>query len=98
MHNRQGRCEVVRYLIKHGADVNTRNKAHQTPLILAAHHGDVEANEALMDAGAELEAADGNGWTALTWASYREHDHTASILLSRGADITKRLIWMDFLT
>jgi ankyrin repeat protein len=89
---------VVRYLIKHGADVNTRNKAQQTPLILAAHHGDVEVNEALMDAGAEMEAEDGNGWTALTWASYREHDSAASILISRGADTTKRLLWMDLLT
>ena len=52
-----------------GAKANARNKAQKTPLFNAAATGNVRAIELLLEHGAELEAKDEDGDTALTWAA-----------------------------
>ena len=65
----------------------------QTPLLAAAEAGPQPVAEALLEAGAAVEAADENGWTALHHACAGAQGKEAAafgalaaLLVSRGAD------------
>lgn len=63
------RLEVVRELIKSGADVNAEEYGNKcTPLHLACMVGEKEIVEELVKAGAEIEQADKFGMTAIDYA------------------------------
>ncbi|HEX9646485.1 MAG TPA: ankyrin repeat domain-containing protein, partial [Alphaproteobacteria bacterium] len=56
--------------------------------------------EAALEAGADLEARDAGGRTALIWAAFHDHAHMLEFLLARGADVNAQdahgrtaLIW-----
>jgi hypothetical protein len=55
-----------------------------TPLMVAARNKDLEKVRTLLDEGAEVDAKDSEGDTALQWA---EDDACRSLLMQRGADI-----------
>ena len=57
------------------------------PLIDAARNGDVEAVRSLLSEGADVNAAQGDGMTALHWAAELGHTAVADLLLSVGADV-----------
>jgi len=57
------------------------------PLIDAARNGDVEAVRSLLSEGADVNAAQGDGMTALHWAAEFGHTAVADLLLSVGADV-----------
>lgn len=94
-------CDVVRYLLKHGApnkndvmdalcrcagqdsrgipvmeilmkeghvSVDERGKLGITPLMVAAAYGDAETVEYLLSCGADVDAVDDDGETAIDWA------------------------------
>jgi len=42
----------------------------------------------LIDSGAEVNALDKNGWTALMWAAFKSSVETAELLIKNGADVT----------
>ncbi len=58
-----------------------------TPLMYAAREGSLDAAHALTEAGAELNAADTEGTTALLLAITNSHYDTAQLLIERGADV-----------
>ena len=58
----------------------------QPPLITAARNGDLAAVRALVQQKADVKAAEGDGATALHWASYRDQLEIADVLLRAGAD------------
>ncbi|WP_341819730.1 ankyrin repeat domain-containing protein [Wolbachia endosymbiont (group A) of Brachyopa scutellaris] len=63
------RLEIVRELIKSGANVNAEEYGNKcTPLHLACMVGKVEIVEDLVKAGAEIEQADTFGMTAMDYA------------------------------
>jgi hypothetical protein len=80
---------VIAVLVAAGADVNARFRGphRETPLHWAASSDDVEALEALLDAGADLEADGGviAGSTALRDATAFAQWDAARALVSRGA-------------
>ena len=51
-----------------------------TALMLAAQGGHAAAIAALLEAGAEVEAKNNDGWTALMFAEARKHEHAARLL------------------
>jgi ankyrin repeat protein len=53
-------------------------------MIEAAKSGDVEAIRAYLTAGAELNARDGEGMSALTWAARRGQKKVVRVLLDKG--------------
>ncbi|NIR59957.1 MAG: ankyrin repeat domain-containing protein, partial [Gammaproteobacteria bacterium] len=83
--------EITRLLVTAGADVNQRLRNGETPLMMAARTGDVATMEALLDAGAEIDAREKvRGTTALMWAAANANPPAVELLLSRGADPSLR--------
>jgi Ankyrin repeats (3 copies) len=50
----QIRLQVVKLLLKHGADVDAQNSKGQTPLMLAAWQGNLKLASVYLAAGAEI--------------------------------------------
>ena len=60
--------------------------APDTPLADAAMRGDLEAVRALLRQGPEVNAAQGDGMTALHWAAEHGNANMAKMLVYAGAD------------
>ena len=56
------------------------------PVLEAAKRGDVESVRAELRSGGDVNAAEGDGFTALHWAAKRGDAELARVLLSAGAD------------
>jgi ankyrin repeat protein len=83
----RGEVEVVRTLLRQGADANTAQGDGMTALHWAAENGSVQITEMLVFAGANLEAVTRLGdYTALHLASKAGQGRTAETLLEAGAD------------
>ncbi|MGB7503674.1 MAG: ankyrin repeat domain-containing protein [Azonexus sp.] len=83
---RAGDVAAAQRLFAEGADVNARDEAGATLLMLASHAGDLPMAKALLEAGADVNASDALGWTALSKSVY-------SMELKRGfADLTQALV------
>jgi ankyrin repeat protein len=94
---RSGSLEVMRFLIKSGADVNARTPANETALMLAAYfyldgpsgspfERHEKATHMLVESGANLENERYN-YTPLAYAAYQGHDHIVRYLIERGANV-----------
>ncbi len=66
-----------------------------TPLIIASRDGRTEIAKLLLDAGANTNAMDGNGWTALGWAIRQKHFLTAKLLLSFDKEFSTSVLWYE---
>ena len=78
--------ELIRALVRAGADVNARGGVTRaTALHMAARRGYVEIAGALLDCGAEMEAKDNKGDTPLQRAVNCRKDMVAQLLVERGA-------------
>src|SRR5579871_823114 len=89
--NGQGREEegraAIDLLLKHGADVNqVTGVGGMTPLHMSARRGTTGIAEALLDAGAHIEAKDKGGETPLRRAVNCGQERMVRLLLSRGAN------------
>jgi ankyrin repeat protein len=56
-------------------------------LIEAACKGDLRQVQELLDKGADINAKDRHGMTALMWVSYNDNAEIVRVLLAKGADI-----------
>jgi ankyrin repeat protein len=82
--------EAARMLIEHGAKVNFAfGQIQMTPLIWASFQECPEMVRMLLRAGADVNAKDALGSTALVWASMSERDdaQTVAALLDAGASV-----------
>jgi ankyrin repeat protein len=75
-----GHAEVAAYLVKKGADVNSKNTTGKTPLHVAALTGHSAAATFLLAQGAQINAVDADGKTALDWAKWSATDDAISEL------------------
>lgn len=73
--------------------LNDRNVDGRTPLCLAAYRGRDEMAEWLIQAGADVDAADSLGRTPLYWSAAQNKRKTAEQLLARGAEVDARDEW-----
>jgi len=71
-----------------GADLSTRDRRGNTPLLYAASFGSVEAVRALVAAGADVNAKNGFDLTPLIGAA--TNLEKARILVAKGADVNAR--------
>jgi len=80
-----GRIDEARQLLMNGADPNTRNSNHTTPLMVAAHRGYYSIADLLIRYDADINAVDIHGNTALLYAIFYGNKDIASLLLRHGA-------------
>ncbi len=83
-----GDASVVKTLIQEGADVNNVVKDEHynySALLLAANGNSPEIVKILIDAGANINAKNGGGWTALMIAVNKPE--IAKMLINTGADV-----------
>ena len=76
----------MRWLHFAGANVNAQGSTG-APLLVAAGEGNLDVVRYLLDEGAEVDARDSSGATALAEAAYYGHLAVVKELLLRGADI-----------
>ncbi len=79
------KSHVTSLLLQAGAEVNTRNKAGQTPLMSAAIAGASENAALLLEVGAYLNAVDKKGNIPLHKAAENGHGPVVQLLLNAGA-------------
>ncbi|ETI22407.1 hypothetical protein G647_06482 [Cladophialophora carrionii CBS 160.54] len=76
--------DLLILLRQHGADLNQRDKLYQwTPLFHAASEGRVECLRALLENGADPEALDEKGLTAMYYATWEGHLECMDLLWAR---------------
>jgi len=88
-----GHFETLHFLLERGGgDVHARDKQHCTPLIVASQYGEIMCAHLLLRHGAEAQAADENGDTAMHWVAYKGHYEFVQLL----ANGTATPPWSDY--
>lgn len=83
---------IVAMLLDYGANVDARVHSW-TPLLLAAKYCWFKIPDYLLRKGADVNAADYHGRTALHWAAHHGDKRLAQLLLERGADMNAKDRW-----
>ena len=78
---------LVALLCALGVLVGAGYAARLAPVLDAAKRGDLEALKAQLRSGADVNAAQGDGFTALHWAAKTGNREVAEVLIAAGADI-----------
>jgi ankyrin repeat protein len=87
---RANRTPIVALLLKAGADPNLRSYGRNFVLrVAAAPYVDLKITKLLIEHGADVNATDNGGGTALQVAAYRGNLAVARLLLDAGADINE---------
>ena len=88
-----GKSDIVKELLEHGVDTvsDGRNEA----LYLAAGQGHEDTVQVLLDCGADINAKDWIGSTALDWAASGGHERTVRALLQNGPNLNSRDAYED---
>ena len=82
-----GHVEVVRSLLKCGADVDARGVVGLSPLQLASSRGYPDVVQCLLDHGADVKFQDDDRMTSLSHAACAGHLEVIRMLLEHNADI-----------
>lgn len=88
-----GRLEVVKLLLAHGADVNLTGEAGYTPLMHAMRHRHADVAVLLLKNGAKPDQRNENGQTAICFAANENDAALVTLLLDLGADINGGTSW-----
>ena len=85
----ENNVEIVRFLLKNGADINKEDKNGFTPLYLACYENNVEIVRLLLEKDADINKEDKDGNTPLHVACYENNVEIVRLLLEKDADINK---------
>uniref|UniRef100_A0A3B3I3E4 Ankyrin repeat and sterile alpha motif domain containing 6 n=1 Tax=Oryzias latipes TaxID=8090 RepID=A0A3B3I3E4_ORYLA len=80
-----GHENLVRFLLRKGASVDSRNNYGWTPLMQAARFGHLPVAHILLENGAEINGRNRLGASVLTMAARGGHVHVVKLLLESGA-------------
>ncbi|KAL7060140.1 hypothetical protein AAHC03_09272 [Spirometra sp. Aus1] len=84
----QGKLEVVRAILKNEqVDIEMRDAAGSTPLVLASRQGHTAIVRELLLANARLDQVDQDGWSALRSAAWGGHKDVVKLLLEAGVNV-----------
>ena len=85
-----GNETTVKYLLKHGADINKYYSYHSTPFFNACHSGNLKLVKYLVKLGTDIHKVDINGETPLFFACEKGHQDIVKYFVEElGADINK---------
>ncbi len=84
---KQGKTEAVRAILEKGADVETRDKAGSTLLMIATTKGYREIVRILIEKNVSVNATTRNSFTALYGAAMTGNIEIVELLLENGADV-----------
>ena len=84
--SRRGDLDIVKVLLRAGADVGRSSKRMSTASAMAAEEGHTEVLHALLAAGAELDLPDDDGFTPLGIACENGHESATRALLDASSD------------
>ncbi|XP_028169558.1 protein fem-1 homolog CG6966 [Ostrinia furnacalis] len=87
-----GHLQLVRLLVRAGANVNSTTRTHSTPLRAACFDGHYDIVKFLVENGADIEIANRHGHTCLMIACYKGHIRIAKYLLSLDADVNRKSV------
>ena len=87
---KEGRLEISRILLEHGADSNYQDNFGRSPLHIASRHPSDDLVRLLLDHGVNPNASDHRGRTALHEASSKGQITVIKLLLARGAKVDAR--------
>jgi uncharacterized protein len=84
--------DMVRKVLQKGADVRVTDAHRRTALMAAMNNSlaNVKLVSALVDGGADINAQDEDGWTALMWGVLNLKDESAAYLMDHGADVNAK--------
>ena len=85
--SRNGNLEMVKALIKNGADVNSRDSSQNTPLHLACENGNLKMVMVLLENGATIDAKNIDEDTPLHLACLNGYTVLAMALIEKGAAV-----------
>ncbi len=81
-------ADIVSKLLRAGAEPNNNKWTGETPLMTCANTGTLEAVRALLDNGANVNAAESTQLqTALMWAAAERYPEVVALLIERGANV-----------
>ena len=80
----------VRYLLKHGAQIDFRDGEGNTPLINATRFGYADVATYLVDHKADVKQADRTNWTPLMFAAWTDNPELAKMMIHHGASLEAR--------
>jgi len=84
---------IVKFLVKHGADINKEDEYGKTPLFYACLEGHENIVKYLIKYGAEINKSDLTDGTPLFDACDKGHENIVKYLIEYGADINKENIY-----
>ncbi|KAL2810710.1 ankyrin repeat-containing domain protein [Aspergillus granulosus] len=82
--------ELMKVLLRHGADPNITKKGVYNATLWAAELGYTDIVEVLVDGGADPDFLDRSGRTPLSLAAEKGHVETVQLLLGYGVDVSLR--------
>ncbi|UII77320.1 ankyrin repeat domain-containing protein [Flagellimonas sp. HMM57] len=89
--SRNGETETVKALIAKNPDIlNQKNPMGFTPLILAVYNDQEETAKVLIDEGADIDAFDKSGNTALMGAIFKGFLNQVELLVASGANVNQQ--------
>lgn len=92
----EGDLKRATELLDDGAHLDARDGSdHQTALVWAANAGYLPIVTMLIKRGADINAQDDKGWTALSEASYRGRTSIVDFLLQNKASTLPSTSWLD---
>jgi ankyrin repeat protein len=85
---RIGNTEIVNNYLKYGGSANNTIITGSTLLMIAASYGQTEAAKILIEAGADINAVNYDGMTALMWGmTVMSNPGVVKLLIEAGADV-----------
>jgi len=82
-----GDADLVRVVLKSGANVNQKFDDGMTPIWIAAFNNNREMVQILAAAGANINSKDNEGRTVLMWAIENNRKELAQVILANGANV-----------
>jgi hypothetical protein len=90
---RSSDAATVKAMLAAGFNANTKYRYDRMPLSFACDRGNIDVVRALLDAGADVRAADSfYSATAMDWALNKGHIEIVKLLLDRGAANSEQIL------